>query len=32
MFPAIKPDLTESWKNLDNHYEQAKTWHLKKFI
>ena len=29
MFPSIKPDQTQAWKNLQAHYEEAKTWHLK---
>jgi glucose-6-phosphate isomerase len=29
MFPSIKPDRTQAWKNLQTHYEEAKTWHLK---
>lgn len=29
MFPSIKPDTTQSWKNLLAHYQEAKTWQLK---
>jgi len=29
MFPSIKPDHTQAWKNLQAHYEEAKTWQLK---
>lgn len=29
MFPSIKPDHTQAWKNLQSHYEEAKTWQLK---
>ena len=29
MFPSIKPDHTQAWKNLQLHYEEAKTWQLK---
>jgi glucose-6-phosphate isomerase len=29
MFPSIKPDHTNAWKNLQAHYEEAKTWQLK---
>ncbi len=29
MFPSIKPDQTQAWIDLKNHYQQAKSWHLK---
>lgn len=29
MFPSIKPDHTQAWKNLQSHYEEAKKWQLK---
>jgi glucose-6-phosphate isomerase len=29
MFPSIKPDHTQAWKNLQAHYEEAKFWQLK---
>jgi glucose-6-phosphate isomerase len=29
MFPSIKPDHTQAWKNLQAHYLEAKTWQLK---
>jgi glucose-6-phosphate isomerase len=29
MFPSIKPDHTQAWKNLQAHHEEAKTWQLK---
>ena len=32
MFPSIKPDQTQAWKNLQAHYEEAKTWHLKELF
>jgi glucose-6-phosphate isomerase len=32
MFPSIKPDQTQAWKNLQTHYEQAKTWQLKELF
>jgi len=29
MFPSIKPNQTQAWKNLHLHYNEAKAWHLK---
>jgi hypothetical protein len=29
MFPSIKPNQTQAWKNLQSHYNEAKAWHLK---
>src|SRR6476661_3223174 len=29
MFPSIKPDNTQAWKNLQAHFEEAKTWQIK---
>jgi glucose-6-phosphate isomerase len=29
MFPTIKPDHTQAWKNLQEHYKEARTWQLK---
>ena len=29
MFPSIKPDQTQAWKNLQSHYNEAKTWQIK---
>lgn len=32
MFPSIKPDNTQAWKNLQAHYGEAKTWQLKELF
>ena len=32
MFPSTKPDTTQAWKNLQAHYGEAKTWHLKELF
>lgn len=29
MFPSIKPDNTQAWKELKTHYEEARRWHIK---
>jgi len=32
MFPSIKPNQTQAWKNLQSHYNEAKAWHLKELF
>src|SRR5688572_28973086 len=32
MFPSIRPDQTQAWKNLRTHHEEAKSWQLKELF
>jgi glucose-6-phosphate isomerase len=32
MFPSIRPDQTQAWKNLRTHHEEAKAWQLKELF
>lgn len=32
MFPAVKPDQTQSWSALRTHYQEAKQWHLRELF
>lgn len=32
MFPSVKPDNTRAWNALKSHYNEARTWHLRKLF